>query len=126
MRKRIALDFDSTLAFCDADHHSIDDQEIIPAMKRKVENWIAQGYDVYLHTAQAGTPEKIEKLRAWLDKEGLQKIEKITDKKLPKTLYYVEDCAVKVTPNTGDIPGIDPITKDVNSEIRAARMSGRY
>lgn len=64
MKPKISLDFDCTLAFCDDDHHSIDDQEIIPAMKRKVENWLDQDYNVYLHTAQADTPESIAKLRA--------------------------------------------------------------
>ena len=125
MKPKISLDFDCTLAFCDDDHHSIDDQEIIPAMKRKVENWLDQDYNVYLHTAQADTPESIAKLRAWLDKEDLKRIKIITDKKLPGTMFYVDDSALKVDPNTGQME-CDPITRDVQSEIKAARKSGRY
>lgn len=122
---KVAVDFNSTLAFCDEDHKNIDDQESIPTIKRKCEGWIEQGFDVYLFTGEADTPENIAKLRAWLDKEGLQKIKTITDRKLPKTIYYVDDSALRVEPNTG-IMEYDPITKDVDSEIKSAIAKGRY
>ena len=99
--------------------------DVLPNLKSKVLNWIDHGHRVYLFTARATDDAEINKLRKWLDVNGLQGIKKITNKKIPMTDFYVDDSALKVEPNTGQME-CDPITRDVNSEIKAARKSGRY
>ena len=120
----IGLDFDKTIAYHDpADSKPIKDMDVLPNLKSRVLNWIEQGHKIYLHTARAKDDVEINKLRKWLDANGLEGIKKVTNKKIPGTDYYVDDGALKVEPNTGKLD-YDPITQDVESEIRKIAKGG--
>jgi hypothetical protein len=117
----VGLDFDKTIA-----HHeesnpkAIKDMDVFPNLKERVLNWIENGHKIYLHTARAKDESEIGKLRKWLDANGLQGIKKITNKKIPGTDLYIGDGHINVTPNTGEMER-DPLTRDVQSEIRAIK-----
>lgn len=117
---KIAVDLDGTLAECDDEHNSITDQAVIPAMRKKVKNWLEQGHKVYLFTANADSPLQIAKLRKWLDDNDLKKIKEITNVKQKDTDYYVDDCALRVEENTGEMHN-DPISMDIDNMIETMR-----
>lgn len=110
----IAVDLDATLA----EHHGWKGKDHIgppvPAMLKRVKDWIAQGKKVIIHTARADRPENIPPIRKWLKEHVGQELT-VTNKKLPAISRFYDDRAVQVERNTGRLIG--------SKQGRARRMA---
>ena len=100
MQKWIAVDLDGTLAQY---NHYIAGHigDPVPAMQKRVMDWIAKGERVKIFTARAYTPLEIPLVERWLKTHGFPELE-VTNIKdyLMKELW--DDRAVRVPKNTGE------------------------
>lgn len=78
----------------------------VPAMQRRVMEWIAAGHTVKIVTARASVPGGAEPVKAWLAKQGFPDLE-VTNAKDFDMLELWDDRAVQVITNTGK-PVIHP------------------
>jgi len=95
----IGVDLDGTLAH----YEPTKDFSIgkpIPRMVNRVNQWLAEGYEVKIFTARAGNRAGIEVTKAWLNKHGLPDLD-VTNRKDFQMLFAVDDRAKQVIPNTG-------------------------
>ena len=95
----VGVDLDGTLSmwagFADG---SIGDP--VPAMLKRVKDWLAVGMTVKIFTARAADPTLIPGIAAWLTKVGLPALE-ITNAKDMDMVEFWDDRAVTVVRNTG-------------------------
>lgn len=113
----IGCDLDGTLAFYDKWRGSTHIGEPIPAMVKRVKDYISQGHEVVIFTARMApddelTPEDIEEqrkaIKAWCLRNIGQELEP-TCVKSRNIVHYLDDRASGVVPNSGEIVGPEPI-----------------
>lgn len=105
----ICVDLDGTLALYDhwkgIDHVG----DPIPAMLKRVKDWLAAGTTVKIFTARVSVPDRdkaavIAPIHAWCEKHGLPPLE-VTCMKDFSCVRIYDDRAVQVEMNTGRIIG---------------------
>jgi hypothetical protein len=110
----IGVDFDGTLAeghaFCPA----------VPAMVKRVQEWIRVGIEVRIVTARAADPSEVAKVRKWLDRNGLPAGLPITDRKDYDMIELWDDRAVRVLRDRG-VPCCDALSCDLTVPTVAAQ-----
>lgn len=98
----VLVDLDGTLAtyngFKGNDHIGAP----IPAMVKRVKDWLANGTKVIIFTARAHDPDAIPPVREWI-KEHIGQALPVTDRKDPRARAIYDDRAVTVQRNTGMI-----------------------
>lgn len=72
----------------------------VPAMLKRVKDWLRNGEQVKIMTARASRPGDLEHVRKWLEDNGLPQLE-ITNQKDYEMIDLWDDRAVEVIPNTG-------------------------
>lgn len=72
----------------------------IPAMKQRVLDWIAAGYDIKIVTARASEANGIPPVVDWLKANGFPPLE-VTNKKDFQMIELWDDRAIQVIANTG-------------------------
>ena len=114
MSKKIALDFDGTLAHYDG--YSRELGQPIPLMVERVKFWLKKGYEIKIFTARVSgkyligaseiakkdAQEQEDKIAKWLIDNGLPAF-KITAVKEHGFSEYWDDRAVGVELNTGKV-----------------------
>ena len=95
------VDLDGTLAHYDEWEGEQNIGDPIPAMMKRVKQWIAEGETVKIMTARAGTPLGVKYVKKWLAKHGLGDLEVTNVKDYHMTVLY-DDRAVEVIKNTGE------------------------
>jgi hypothetical protein len=99
-RNWIGIDLDGTLAYFDGWKGFEYIGKPVPAMKARVREWLAQGFEVKVFTARASVPEGVEPIRKWLEANGMPELG-ITCSKDFHMVELWDDRAVQVVPNTG-------------------------
>lgn len=94
------VDLDRTLAHYETGQSLEHIGHPIPAMIRRVREWIKQGRRVKIFTARAEAPDQIPKIQAWLVEHGLPKLE-ITNRKDHLMEYLYDDKARQIIINAG-------------------------
>lgn len=98
----IGVDLDGTLA----EYHKWEGDHIIgkpiPAMKKKVLDWIDKDETVAIFTARADSAHAIECIQVWLKENGFPRLF-ITNKKLKTFKSFYDDRAYRVEKNKGVI-----------------------
>ena len=72
----------------------------IPLMKKRVLEWINQGYTIKIFTARTSQPRGTQHVQNWLVKNGFPKLE-VTNQKDFDMIELWDDRAIQVIPNTG-------------------------
>lgn len=96
----IGVDLDGTLAHYDGWYGPAHIGEPVPAMMKRVQNWLAEGREVRVFTARASVPEYIPFVAQWLEKHGLPAL-KITNVKDFAMITLWDDRCVQVETNKG-------------------------
>lgn len=98
----VAVDLDGTLA-----HHEpggkFDPAHVgkpVPAMLRRVRDWLANGTKVFILTARAADSQNVPVVRRWLARHRIHACE-VTNQKTPEMQEIWDDRAVAVERNTG-------------------------
>jgi hypothetical protein len=100
----IAVDLDGTLAeHCS---HKVGVGAPVPAMMKRVRQWLAEGKKVKIFTARAGNPEQVELIKIWLKEQGLPDLE-VTNVKGFDMIEFWDDRAHRVVMNKGVIDNQD-------------------
>lgn len=111
----IGVDLDGTLAHY-ASGQAPHIGEPIPAMMKRVKDWLDEGQEVKICTARAAHGEaEISRVRDWLEQHGLGDLEVTCQ----KDFYMIElwdDKAIQVKPNTGE-PLVDQKFQESLAEI---------
>jgi len=105
-REWIGVDLDGTLAYFTRWRGLEKIGKPVPNMVTRINDWMAQGYEVKIVTARASVPGGREAVRKWLEKHRLPPME-VTHS---KDLYMVElwdDRAIQVVTNRGQ-PALSP------------------
>lgn len=101
----IAVDLDGTLAEWTAEGY---DPAVIgkpiPAMLKRVKEWVANGDQVTIFTARLADPGSFPAIKKWLRDNDLPDLP-VTNKKKPEFEQYWDDRAVAVQTNTGKVLG---------------------
>ena len=95
------VDLDGTLAHYDEWEGEQNIGDPIPAMMKRVKQWIAEGETVKIMTARACTPLGTKYVKKWLAKHGLGDLEVTNVKDYHMTELW-DDRAVEVIKNTGE------------------------
>lgn len=104
----IAVDLDGTLAeHCS---HKVGIGAPVPAMMKRVKQWLAMGKKVKIFTARAGNPEQVELIKVWLRENDLPDLE-ITNVKGYDIVEIWDDRAYRVKMNTGQVDTQLPFTE---------------
>lgn len=96
----VGVDLDKTLAYHRPGDGLGEIGHPIPAMMRRVRDWLKAGKRVKIFTARASEPGQVKVVQAWLEKHGLPKLE-VTNVKDPDCEQIWDDKAVGVEPNQG-------------------------
>lgn len=96
----IGVDLDGTLARYDGWQGAENIGKPVPLMLLRVKQWLAEGAEVRIFTARAGTPEQIPLIKKWLVENGLPELEITNVKDFGMTALYDDRC-VQVETNTG-------------------------
>ncbi len=101
----IGVDLDGTLAYYE---HGYAQKKIIgdpiPAMFKRVQNWINEGKQVKIFTARVYKKEDVGLIKDWLQKVGLPDLD-VTNLKDPGMVTLYDDRVVQVEQNTGKLLG---------------------
>lgn len=97
----IGVDLDGTLACYDGWYGPAHIGEPIPAMMKRVKNWLEEGVEVRIFTARASVPAYIPFVRQWLEKQGLPALE-VTNIKDFTMICLWDDRCVQVETNSGE------------------------
>lgn len=101
----IAVDLDGTLAeWTEKGYEPTKIGPPVPAMMKRVKEWIARGDEVTIFTARLADAGSFPAIKAWLRENGLPDLP-VTNKKLKDFEQYWDDRAVAVQTNTGKILG---------------------
>ena len=113
----IGVDLDKTLAFMPHKMHGIPFiGKPIPAMKKRVLAWIAEGTTVKIFTARAAGDKDTTYIQDYLEENGMPRLE-ITNEKDPGCTAIWDDRAVSVEPNTGRVIKA-AAAKETEAELR--------
>ena len=104
MEPWIGVDLDSTLAYHEHSQGIESIGEPIPAMMKRVEEWLRRGIAVKIVTARAAIPGQESLIHTWLEKHGLPKLI-VTNAKNFNMIELWDDRCVAVKRNTGNILG---------------------
>ncbi len=96
----LGVGFDGTLAHCDTFPPPEEPGPAIPAMLRRVEDWLALGLTVKIFTWRGSTPEGIATVQAWLQAHGLPALD-VTDEKDFAMVEFWDARGMQLVPNTG-------------------------
>lgn len=96
----IAVDLDGTLAKYDYWRGVEHIGEPVPAMAKRIKDWLNNGVKVVIFTARASTPEAIPYIQAWT-KKHFGVVLPVTNAKTFDIVELWDDRAVQVIPNTG-------------------------
>ena len=96
----IGVDLDGTLAKYDQWQGAEHIGEVIPLMRDRILNWVAEGVKVKIVTARCHDSWAIPFIQQWLIANGMPELE-ITDKKDFSMWELWDDRAVSVERNTG-------------------------
>lgn len=111
----IGVDLDGTLAHYDGwGTGEIGDP--VPAMMRRVKQWLAEGKTVKIFTARAGDPHELGRTRAWLSRHGIGDLD-VTNVKDFGMIELYDDRCVQVVINTGQI-----VTRDGYATVDSRRI----
>jgi len=105
-REWIGVDLDGTLAYFSKWKGLEKIGKPIPNMVTRVNDWIAQGYEVKVMTARASVPGGRDAVRKWLKKHNLPELE-VTCQKDFHMVELWDDRAVQVMHNRGQ-PALSP------------------
>lgn len=94
----IGVDFDGTLAKL-VSGGGLGDP--VPAMLRRVKDWLDNGVEVRIFTVRAGDPAEVERIRKWLKSNSLPESMPVTNIKEPGLIELWDDRAIRVERNTG-------------------------
>ena len=97
----IGVDLDGTLAKYDGEYHAGKIGDPIPAMVQRVKRWIADGKDVRIFTARAGTAAERRAIGDWTE-VYIGKRLPVTNVKEPGAEAFWDDKARRVRTNTGE------------------------
>lgn len=110
----ISVDLDGTLAMYDGwqgPHHI---GPPIPAMEKRIHNWLADGWEVRICTARASQAEQIPVVEEWLVAHGFPKL-KVVNYKDYGMIQLWDDRCVQVIPNTG-MPAVEMEIRELSAE----------
>lgn len=96
----IGVDLDGTLAHYDGWYGPAHIGEPIPAMLKRVQDWLDDGREVRIFTARASVPEYVPFVTQWLEKQGLPAL-KVTNVKDFAMITLWDDRCVQVETNSG-------------------------
>lgn len=96
----IGVDLDGTLAHYDGWYGPAHIGEPIPAMLKRVKEWLDEGVEVRIFTARASVPEYIPFVTRWLEEQGLPALP-VTNIKDFAMISLWDDRCVQVETNSG-------------------------
>jgi len=96
----IGVDLDGTLAHYDAWSSIEHIGKPVPAMLKRVQQWLQQGKKIKIMTARASDPKQMPLIKEWLKEYDLQNLE-ITNQKDFQMVELWDDRAIQVMPNQG-------------------------
>lgn len=120
-----AVDLDGTLA--EHNDEAFDPNVIgapVPAMLKRVRDWIADGEEVVIFTARASKQENIPPVKAWLKEHGIGEC-RVTNEKSPEMEDFYDDRAYRVEKNTGEIKSADTRT-ELRTKIKATENDANW
>jgi hypothetical protein len=97
----IGVDLDGTLAYYDGWRGAEHIGEPIPAMLKRVKDWLSDGIEVRIFTARAFDPSQVPYVHDWCVKNGLPRLA-VTNVKDFAMRELWDDRCVQVLPNTGE------------------------
>lgn len=116
----IGVDLNGTLArYVDGQPHE-HIGEPVPKMLARVRAWLEQDITVKVVTVRASDPGAVLRIRQWLDRHGLQRVD-ITDRKAPDCWEMWDDRCVQVIPNTGE--PVSPGSSRVPDPVASVRTT---
>jgi len=96
----VAVDLDGTLATYDKWRGIEHIGAPVPAMAKRVKDWLSKGVKVVIFTARASTSESIPYINEWT-KKHFGVVIPVTNQKTFDIVELWDDRAVQVIPNTG-------------------------